>query len=841
MVFVDDKADAINALVAAVQAIQYEMGITPSGIYSDIRVRLDILEARINNPFAPAPNVENPFIIGNDGVTISTGDGYPTENRLPGSLYLRKDGYNNEGLYAMRPDMVWHQIDTDPWTAAGDLDGTIYSQTVIGLQNRPLSSDAPTDTPAGDGYVISWNSILSQWEPQIGFYPFGDLTGNKVNQTISNIQGFPILMGTLDSTTDGYSLIWNNSNSRWEPQRLAVVFDPLNDSNTSNIISNRYYIQSPIDNTKIGILNLSNDSTQLTVGATGDYSTILGGDQNTVISDYGVVVAGLQNNVNDSYGVVVGGYNNNINVGADSGFIGAGFNNTISNSNGSVLSGINNSVDGYSSSIISGVNNINNGNYSIIGSGNSNFVSVNATLAGIFSGQNNTLDDTLSGIFSGQNNEVNNTLSVILSGDNNTIDSEFSAILNGKNNSTDVNYSSILNGHDNSIINVANSFAFIGSGNNNTITNGDGYNSIISGSSNTLQGSYNTILNGRTHNIDGYHNTILGGINNTLNSNYSLINGQSNSVAANYANVTGLLNVINSGTNDFITINGSSNTISTSARHSIIHGQNNNVSDGYTSIFGNNNDVNVGSTYSNISGRFNNISSSYCSILGNDNSLDSDSEYSRIIGNNNVINDISTYSKVSGLTNIINSNSSYSSVHGSNNEITGNYSNMWGSYNVSTENYSTIFGNYGKSIYPGQFVLSTRAIDDITNGSSQYSKVILDGYLAAGGQFDLTPQNNGNNLALEDGKSYDMTIRVLVVNTNGTPTCARFVVDVLAHCESGTLTLDVINTTIANDNGTGWTISLSTSGNELIVRVDSSGVLNRRAVATVDWRELSRL
>lgn len=157
-----DPVNAVADLQAQIDAIKQDLGIVPGGVYADTRVRLDILEARINNPNSAAPNVEDPFIIGNNGVTISTGDGYPTENRLPGSLYLRRDGYDIEGLYTVRTDGYWHQIDTTPWTAAGDLSGDTTSQTVIGLQTRSVSSTAPTD-----GYVLTWDSGNNDWEPKI--------------------------------------------------------------------------------------------------------------------------------------------------------------------------------------------------------------------------------------------------------------------------------------------------------------------------------------------------------------------------------------------------------------------------------------------------------------------------------------------------------------------------------------------------------------------------------------------------------------------------------------------------------------------------------------------------
>jgi hypothetical protein len=97
-----------------VDEIERILGVAPHGIYSDVRVRLDILEARINNPLVPSPNVEDPFIIGDYGVTISSGDGYPTEDRVNGSLYLRRDGYSySPGVYSRR-DGYWVAVDSSP-------------------------------------------------------------------------------------------------------------------------------------------------------------------------------------------------------------------------------------------------------------------------------------------------------------------------------------------------------------------------------------------------------------------------------------------------------------------------------------------------------------------------------------------------------------------------------------------------------------------------------------------------------------------------------------------------------------------------------------------------------
>jgi hypothetical protein len=94
-----DVIESVNAVRDAVLAVEKELGINPKNIYGNVRARLDILENRINNPGTPSPSVENPFIVGTSGITISAGTGEPAAAEPSGSLYLRSDGNINEKLY----------------------------------------------------------------------------------------------------------------------------------------------------------------------------------------------------------------------------------------------------------------------------------------------------------------------------------------------------------------------------------------------------------------------------------------------------------------------------------------------------------------------------------------------------------------------------------------------------------------------------------------------------------------------------------------------------------------------------------------------------------------------
>lgn len=129
MTFFDDKAYTINDLIVAVINIELALGSLPAGAYASVRTRLDILEARINNPNAPAPNVNNPFYIGGSpisGVSIQDGYGDPNVDSIaavPGSLFLREDGVVN--LYSRGSDGYWRSV--------VNASSILFNQTLITL------------------------------------------------------------------------------------------------------------------------------------------------------------------------------------------------------------------------------------------------------------------------------------------------------------------------------------------------------------------------------------------------------------------------------------------------------------------------------------------------------------------------------------------------------------------------------------------------------------------------------------------------------------------------------------------------------------------------------------
>src|SRR5271155_1516276 len=72
-----------------------------------------------------------------------------------------------------------------PITINGDLGGNLSSQVVIGIQGRPVSSQAPVAAQ-----VLTWNGIV--WAPTTltsgNFILGGDLTGTTTDQVVIGIQ-----------------------------------------------------------------------------------------------------------------------------------------------------------------------------------------------------------------------------------------------------------------------------------------------------------------------------------------------------------------------------------------------------------------------------------------------------------------------------------------------------------------------------------------------------------------------------------------------------------------------------------------------------------------------------
>lgn len=135
--------------------------------------------------------------------------------------------------------------------------------------------------------------------------------------------------------------------------------------------------------------------------ATGAYSIIAGGSENTNSGSNAGILSGNANSVGSSESVIAGGQSNTIGGSAQRAFIGGG---------------ANNGVNGNFSTVVGGQTNaISSGQYGFIGGGNGNSVSVNN--ASIVGGVTNTISGGQYGaILGGESNTVTGNSSAILGG-----------------------------------------------------------------------------------------------------------------------------------------------------------------------------------------------------------------------------------------------------------------------------------------------------------------------------------------------------------------------------------------------------------------------------------------
>jgi hypothetical protein len=153
---------------------------------------------------------------------------------------------------------------------------------------------------------------------------------------------------------------------------------------------------------------LSRDSSSQV--ASGDYSVLLGGRNNTCSGNLSSVVGGFRN-------IVIG--NNSV--------IGSGENNEISSSFGFIGSGINNRINEIAT-------------YSVIVGGQDCLI--NASNSSVLGGYDNRITaGDFSSILSGSNNRINGAFNTILSGNGNEVQGNYSAVLSGLENEANGDYS----------------------------------------------------------------------------------------------------------------------------------------------------------------------------------------------------------------------------------------------------------------------------------------------------------------------------------------------------------------------------------------------------------------
>jgi hypothetical protein len=208
--------------------------------------------------------------------------------------------------------------------------------------------------------------------------------------------GHPIEGGGAVAHGLALELIFSAS-STWVPvgstgsfASQAFIFDGPGGGQPENGRTNRTVGQSPIDNTKRGIINMGSGSGP---GVTGDFGTLSGGSNNSVEALFATVSGGGDNHATGISGTVSGGDTNRADgLGAT---VGGGGNNTASGDRCVIAGGVNNSISvtAVISSILGGNNNSILTDLSTIGGGFGNTIRTGAQASVIGGGW---LNQTLS-------------------------------------------------------------------------------------------------------------------------------------------------------------------------------------------------------------------------------------------------------------------------------------------------------------------------------------------------------------------------------------------------------------------------------------------------------------
>jgi len=233
-------------------------------------------------------------------------------------------------------------------------------------------------------------------------------------------------------------------------------------------------------------------------------------------------------------------------------FLGGGQDNTVSANWATIIGGRQNTASGLYSSIAGGYLGQAAGQYSFVGSGDSSFANANYSFVG--SGFNNqiTAGATGAGIAAGIYHKITaaGLYSFIGGGGNNTLPSR-----------NDISAAScfIGGGHTNT---VSNSFSTIGGGRSNTVGSQDG--TIAGGNGNICNGGYGAIGGGWTNSAGSNYAAVAGGVSNSASGQQTFIGGGSTNSASSATSLIcgGQGNTISNNNQNSSILGGTENAIS---------------------------------------------------------------------------------------------------------------------------------------------------------------------------------------------------------------------------------------------------------------------------------------
>lgn len=756
------------------------------------------------------PLVANDTFIATIGIALATGDVVRIQSNVSGTSF---------NLLGVEVGIV---LPPPSNTAGGDLSGFYPNPIVVGIQTNPVLYQPLTSID--DGYVLTWKGFDGYWEanplppPPIFDGPAGgDLFGFYPNPTVASIQDNLIYPQILGLGQDGYALTWDGVDGYWKalpsstPDIDAVIFENSVVSSPENITSNRSFNQSPTTTpgSYQGIINLSSDTTGVTVGANGNFVTITGGDQNAIGTDYSFIGGGIQNVIATSASslswncVISGGHVNFIDTLSQGASISGGYNNTINTSSG----------------------------YTVIAGGQSNTIGASSGWVTISGGQGNSATGSFSFIGGGSTHVLGSPYGVISGGNANHIDSI--------NSGTSSN--STISGGAANIIYFSCPNTVIAGGSNNTIgAGGTGATACVisGGEQNNIQfGGHCVIAGGSLHQNNANWSTISGGQSNTVNADYGFIGGGAGNTANN------AYDVLVGGNGSTMTVGGGGNTIGGGSSNTAGSGA------GSDTIAGGASNVASGGFSVVAGGRLNQANGSYSGVLGGLQNT-SNALYSAVVGGNSNTNNGSWSTIINGLSCGISNN--YAVVGGQSSAANGDHSFAFGNNTATSAESAVGFGYFTQSARFGQLSMSSSGstITGSVGGDAQNGNVTLAGQASAvstpfvlkdkgGGEFHLLNQVPSFN------QYYSLQLNIILTANNAAVGPAYVNYLVMAHTAAGIAIIDnaqQINTT-PDPYSTNWQLTVTVDGTTDILHItvnpntDVTSIIN--ACADIKWVEVA--
>ena len=234
-------------------------------------------------------------------------------------------------------------------------------------------------------------------------------------------------------------------------------------------------------------VDLQRSRSAATQVASGDYSVIGGGQDNTASGPYATVRGGLGNIASDA-----------------SATIGGGAYNTASAPYATVIGGDSNTASGAYATVRGGLRDTASGDYATVGGGSYN--TANGDYATVGGGSYNT---------------ANGAYATVIGGDSNTASGDYATVRGGLRNTASAPYATVSGGAYNT---ASAPYATVSGGAYNTAS--DTGATVSGGAYNTASGRYAIVIGGDSNTASGKYSVVLGGHSNTANGDFNLVFGE---------------------------------------------------------------------------------------------------------------------------------------------------------------------------------------------------------------------------------------------------------------------------------------------------------------------------